>query len=390
MAQEHSQGAQQDGEPAEARGEQYEQERRQFFTSPIQTLTPQAGVSGRDFFAAMARSGGPMRNLAGVYVGWEEMLRASHQSVWLTIAGAYVPFGLGTTVKMLLDRRFVDVLVTTPAQLTHDLTAIRGRSFYHGSEEVDDDLLQRLDVNRYWNTFGDELELNSNREPIWEFAETLSDRRGYTPSELFYRLGLWLERSPHKKVDGILTAAARAGIPIFCPSPADADIAGDISHYRKRTGRRLVVDPLKETLDMVAYNAAVEDAGGRCGMITLGGGAPRNYGQQAMACSYMIDRPDLKKYNYGLRISLDPVQTGGLSGSTISEGKTWKKYAPDVHVAEYFGDFMVPLAQMTQALLDAFPAPRTPPTTIRYEDDGRLIVTVEGKEVDLQATYGYA
>ena len=262
---------------------------------------------------------------------------------------------------------------------------------YYASEDVDDNQLQRLDVNRYWNVYGDERELNTNDDVIGEFAETLTDERAYTPSEYFYRLGRWLETSRHKGADGILTAAARNGVPIFCPSPADGDITSDLAHYRKRSGRRLALDPVKEALDMVALNAALEDAGARAGIVTLGGGAPRNYAQQAMACAYMLDRADLKRYNYGLRISLDPVGTGGLSGSTISEGKTWKKFAADTVVAEHFGDFMTPLLQMTQALLDAYAgAPPRRLLAVRYADDGRLLVTVNGREVDVQAAYGYA
>jgi deoxyhypusine synthase len=164
----------------------------------------------------------------------------------------------------------------------------------------------------------------------------------------------------------------------------------DLAHSRKRTGRRFMIDPLKEILDMVAYNAALEDAGWRAGLITLGGGAPRNYGQQAMACAYMLDRTDLKRYNYGLRISLDPVHTGGLSGSTISEGKTWKKYAADTKIAEYYGDFMAPLVQMTAALHEAFPSTTRAVPAVRYAEDGRLLVSVDGKEVDVQREYEYA
>ena len=123
----------------------------------------------------------------------------------------------------------------------------------------------------------------------------------------------------------------------------------------------------------------------------MGGGAPRNYGQQAMACAYMLDRRDLQRYNYGLRISLDPVQTGGLSGSTISEGITWKKYSADVKVAEYFGEYMAPLVQLAQTLVDTFAgeAPRER-VTVTYGDDGRLLVNVGGRQVDTQAAYGYS
>jgi deoxyhypusine synthase len=294
-------------------------------------------------------------------------------------------------MRALMEHRLIDVLVTTPAQITHDLTEVRGLFHYQGSEQVDDNALQQLDVNRYWNVFGDENELNSNEDVIFDFAETLADDRPYTAGEYFYRLGRFLETSHHRGADGMLTCAARNGVAIFCPSPGDGDITTDLSHYRKRTGRRLVLDPVKETLDMVALNAAVEDAGGRAGIVTLGGGAPRNYAQQAMACAYMLDRRDLQRYNYGLRISLDPVQTGGLSGSTVSEGKTWKKYAADTIIAEHFGDYMVPLVEMAQALLAARQeAPRPPAVRVRYGDDGRLLVTVDGREHDVQEEYGYS
>ncbi|HEY7293804.1 MAG TPA: deoxyhypusine synthase family protein [Dehalococcoidia bacterium] len=371
---------------------EYEHQRAEYFTSPIERLEPRPGTSGAELFRAMRRAGGPLRNLAGVYLGWEEMLDRERQAIWLTIAGAYIPFGLGGTLRAIIEHRLVDIIVTTPAQITHDLTEVRGLHHYHGTPHVDDNLLQRLDINRYWNTYGDENELNENEDVIAEFAETLADARAYTPSEYFYRLGLWLPQSRHGKADGMVTAAARQGIPIFCPSPADGDITTDLAHYRKRTGRRLLLDPVKEALDTVAVNAVVEDAGGRAGLITLGGGAPRNYGQQSMACAYMLDRRDLQKHNYGLRISLDPVETGGLSGSTISEGKTWKKYAADATVAEHYGDFMAPLVQMTQALLEVRAArPPRQGVRVRYADDGRMLVAAFGAaEVDVQATYQYA
>ena len=369
----------------------YDRERAPYFASRVHRIDPWPSAEQRALFQEMAQAGGPLRTLGEVYRRWEEMLARPQQAVWLAIAGAYIPFGLGGVMRALVEHHLIDVLVTTPAQLTHDLTEVRGLYHYQGSEHVDDNALQRLDVNRYWNVFGDENELNSNEDVIFDFAETLVDDRPYTSAEYFYRLGVWLQTSRHRGADGMLTCAARNGVPIFCPSPGDGDITTDLSHYRKRTGRRLSLDPVKETLDMVALNAAIEDAGGRAGIVTLGGGAPRNYAQQAMACAYMLDRKDLQRYNYGLRISLDPVQTGGLSGSTVSEGKTWKKYAADTVIAEHFGDYMVPLVQMTQALLAARQdAPRQPAIQVRYADDGRMLVTVEGREHDVQEEYGYS
>ncbi|HEV2124912.1 MAG TPA: deoxyhypusine synthase family protein, partial [Chloroflexota bacterium] len=141
--------------------EQYDRARAPYFRSPVHRLEPRAGTSQRELFETMHRAAGPLRNLAQVYLYWEEMLRAPRQAIWMTIAGAYVPFGLGGTLRTLIIQRFFDVLVTTPAQVTHDLTETRGHHHYHGTEEVDDNELQRLDVNRYWTVFGDEHQLNT-------------------------------------------------------------------------------------------------------------------------------------------------------------------------------------------------------------------------------------
>ncbi len=390
-----STGAHQYGASREHDAE-YEASRKRYLRVPVEPLElhtgPGRGPGGpaAETYRAMARSSGPMRNLGEVFTGWERLLAAEDQVAWLTIAGAYVPFGLGATVRGMVEHRLIDVLTTTPAQLTHDLTATMGHRFYRGYEEVDDNVLTELDVNRYWNTFGDEHELNANAEPTFAFLETLDAGRPYTSSEFFYRFGSWLTQSGTKRAEGILTACAAAGVPIFCPSPGDADMAAEIALYRKRTGRAILLDPAKEVMDMVALNAAIEDAGARAGIITLGGGAPRNYAQQAMACAFILERSDLRRYNYGLRISLDPVHTGGLSGSSVSEGKTWKKYSDDTVIAEYFGDFMAPLYQMAQALVDERAGqPKRDPVRVRYGDDGRMLVTVGETEADVQEAYDY-
>src|SRR5919199_2454842 len=215
------------------RGPGYERERARYFASRVHRIEPQPSAEQRALFQEMARAGGPLRTLGEVYLRWEEMLARPRQAVWLAIAGAYIPFCLGGVIRALMDHHLVDVLVTTPAQLTHDLTEVRGLYHYQGSEHVDDNALQRLDVNRYWNVFGDENELNSNEDVILDFAETLVDDRPYTASEYFYRLGKFLETRHHRGADGMLTCAGRHGVPHFSPHPAGGDVTTGPSPSRK-------------------------------------------------------------------------------------------------------------------------------------------------------------
>ena len=201
---------------------QYHRERAPFLASPVELVEPRAGQSHRALFQAMWHAGGPPRNLAGVYRSWEEMLRRPQQAAWLAIAGAYIPFGLGRTMCLLMEHHFIDVLVTTPAQLTHDLTDVRGRHHFHGDDEADDNLLQRLDVNRYWNVYGDERELNEHDDLIMEFAETLADRRAYTSGEYFWRLGVGWPKVAGKLPRGCSPPPRGWGCPSSAPAPATA------------------------------------------------------------------------------------------------------------------------------------------------------------------------
>src|SRR5437588_12477557 len=96
----------------------YERERAPYFRSRVQRIEPQASADQCALFQAMAQSGGPLLTLGELYLKWEEMLARPRQAAWLAIAGAYIPFGLGGVMRALMEHHLIDVLVTTPAQIT--------------------------------------------------------------------------------------------------------------------------------------------------------------------------------------------------------------------------------------------------------------------------------
>jgi deoxyhypusine synthase len=151
-------------------------------------------------------------------------------TIFLGIAGALSPGGLRLVVAHLITNRFVDCVVSTGANLYHDLHETRGRRHYLGSPLVDDTVLQKDHIDRVYDTFADEDEFIDNDNWIAEFATTL-ERRPYTSREFLYRLGGHLWETTGR--DGILTAAYRAGVPIFCPAIADSSIGMGLSQARQ-------------------------------------------------------------------------------------------------------------------------------------------------------------
>ena len=156
---------------------------------------------------------------------WEKML-GGDCTIFLGMAGALSAGGLRLVVAHLLTHRYVDCLVSTGANLYHDLHETRGRHHYVGSPRENDAALQADRIDRVYDTYASEEEFCDNDEWIAEFVLTL-ERRPYTTREFLYRLGehLWTET----KGDGILTAAYRADVPIFCPAIADSSIGMGLS-----------------------------------------------------------------------------------------------------------------------------------------------------------------
>ncbi|NBX47793.1 MAG: hypothetical protein EBT22_11535 [Chloroflexi bacterium] len=154
----------------------YTETRAPYFRKPVTRLLPTAGMSARELFVVAHGAGGPLRTLSEVYLNWEHMLSRTNQAAWLAIAGAYVPFGLGETLCAMMRMRAFDVLVTTPAQLTHDLTEVRGLRHYHGEESANDNELQRLDINRVNISTG--LGRGSRPPSTWVLTGCLLPRHG--------------------------------------------------------------------------------------------------------------------------------------------------------------------------------------------------------------------
>lgn len=352
-----------------------------FLTTPITRFVPDGGASLRSFVEALGRTGGQPRRLAAAVALWSEMVRRE-RLIFCSVAGAPVPLGFGPAIASLIRGGRMDVLDITGAQLTHDMLEIIGSKHFQGATTADDRALAAHDVNRFWDTFGDEADYRRVEPMIFEFAEALPDRP-MTTREYIYRMGLFFESIASQ--DGILLAAAEAATPVYCPAIGDSVLGMDLGFFRAEKGKRIVFDVVQDVLEMTAIVLLAEEVGLRTATVIFGGGAPRNHIQQSQIGTYMFVQKG-KGHAEAVRFSVEPVETGGLSGSTVSEGISWKKFDPNVESAEVFLD-----SNLSLAITSSLVATRDPSSCFRFahEDDGTLTAEYQGKRYNLSEKFGF-
>jgi len=349
--------------------------------TPIVRFAPDPGASLRSFIEALGRTGGQPRRLSAAIDLWSRMVERN-RVIFCSIAGAPVPMGFGPAIASLIEQRRIDVLDITGAQLTHDMLEIIGSRHYQGHVGADDVALAAQDINRFWDTFGEEADYRRVEPMIFTFAEELPDRP-LTTREYIYRMGVYFKSIGSQ--GGILTAAAEAGTPVYCPAIGDSVLGMDLGFFRAEGGKHIQFDVVQDVLEMAAIVLLAEELGERTSTVIFGGGAPRNHIQQSQIGSYMFATKS-KGHAEAVRFSIEPAETGGLSGSTISEGISWKKFDPKVESAEVFLDSNLSIA-IAASLVGGRDAAAC--FNFRHEDDGTLTAIYRGAAYNLSEKYHF-
>jgi deoxyhypusine synthase len=281
------------------------------------------------------------RNLAAARRIWERML-ADDCTVFLGAAGALSAGGMRMLIAHLIEHRYVDCLVSTGANLYHDLHETRGRRHYIGSPRENDALLQDEAIDRVYDTYASEVEFVDNDEWIADFVLGL-ERRPYTSRELLYQLGRYLWEQTRR--DGILTAAYRASVPIFCPAIADSSIGMGLSQARHRDPAAGHVDVIGDIIE--SANLVIRRP--RTASVVLGGGTPKNFINQASVQAEFYD-PRVGGHRFAIQIVTDVPHFGGASGSSLEEAQSWGKLATDAEQVTVHADVTIALPLLVSAL----------------------------------------
>jgi deoxyhypusine synthase len=315
---------------------------------------------------AMGRTAYQGRRLAEATATWEAMLRADGLTIVMGFAGSMSTAGQWELVNWLIDNRFIDVLVSTGANVSEDIVDAMGPGYWQGSPDADNAALLQEDLNRYYDVYGKETDYREMELLLTEFTLTLDPRAVYSSMEVLYRLGGFLGA---RGVRSIATLAAERGVPVFCPALADSAF-GEAFLMARNRGHRIVVDQVRDFEQFVGIGEMSQDIG----VVYLGGGVPKDYtqllaislspmaGDEAVAGREGFLRKGLQEYyyphRYAVQITTDAPQWGGLSGCTLEEAVSWGKVAGDGRHVTCYCDATIALPLIVHALQERVPAPR--------------------------------
>ena len=245
-------------------------------------------------------------------------------------AGAMVPAGMKKIVVDMLNENYIDVFVTTGANITHDLMEALGERHYHGESNVDDKELNKKGIDRIYNVFMK----NSVYEKLEDFFkknwEEFKDCENI--KEFLWKIGELIEDK-----NSILRICYEKKIPIFCPAIADSGI-GLMVWGRLVEGKKISIDAfddMKEIIDIAWTNK-------KSGIIYIGGGTPKNFIQQSLQFS--------KGADYGIQITTDRPEPGGSSGAPLREGISWGKMNEQAKFVDVFCDATIALPLIYSAV----------------------------------------
>ena len=258
----------------------------------------------------------------------EKMLAAENDTtIGLTIAGAMTPAGLGGSVIEMMERGLVDFIISTGANLYHDLHYALNFTLHRGSPFVNDVELFEDGVIRIYDVLFPATVLLETDSYIRDFIVRSGLKSAITTSEFHYRLGLdLLEKNPACVEYSVVASAAKCGVPIYTSSPGDSSIGMNIAYHELMNGGTLMIDPNKDVNEV----CAIVMAGKQNGCVILGGGSPKNFYLQAQPTLWEVYGIPKGGNDYFIQITTDSVVWGGLSGATPAEAVSWGKVNPGV------------------------------------------------------------
>ncbi len=255
---------------------------------------------------------------------YNEMLADKDCSIVLVIAGSTSAGGCMDLYADLLANNMVDAVVATGATIVDmDFLEALGFKHYQANEVPDDDTLRSLYIDRIYDTYIDEEQLQHVDHTIFEIAETLAPK-AYSSRAFIREMGRYLQ-THGKKENSLVKLAYEHDVPIFCPAFTDSSAGfGLVKHQ---------VDAMKAgkpylTIDSIADFRELTDIkikAGTTGLLMIGGGVPKNFVQDTVVCAEILGHDDVEVHKYAVQITVADVRDGACSSSTLQEAASWGK-----------------------------------------------------------------
>ena len=274
----------------------------------------------RKIISSMEKMSFVSRETANAANIFNEMIKDKECTIFLTLAGSTSAAGCMNIYKDLVKYNMVDAIVATGASIIDmDFFEALGFKHYQGSQFQDDSELRKNYIDRIYDTYIDEDELQMCDKKICEIANEL-EPRSYTSREFIHEIGKYLKKNSKKK-DSLIETAYDNDVPIFCPAFTDSSAGfGLVMHQEKNPKKHMTIDSVREFRELTEIKIQSKGSG----LFMIGGGVPKNFVQDTVICAELLGK-DVGMHKYAVQITVADSRDGACSSSTLKEASSWGK-----------------------------------------------------------------
>ncbi len=330
------------------------QDRKRFLSNPEKAIEV-GKKSVSKLLEDMAETGFQGKRLGEAARIWSEMVQQKDLTIFMGYSGSLSTTGQWKLVRWLIENRFIDVLVSTGANISEDIMEAMGNRYYQGTWLANDEELLEAKIDRFYDIYADEYEYRELEGLIRKFASTLDPKGVYSTREFLNMFG---EYQWKKGVKSITATAWKYGVPVYSPGLIDSGYGVALSLLKREEGKLIRLD---QTKDMEELGQIAEKTK-KTGVVYIGGGVPKDTIQLATIIKSLSEGgEEATPHEYAIQITTDSPQWGGLSGCTLEEAISWGKIAPDSTRSVVYCDATIALPLITQAMSERVTMRTDPP-----------------------------
>jgi deoxyhypusine synthase len=293
--------------------------KKTFLEKPVEHIDI-TSFDSRKIIESMDKMSFTSRDTAKASGIFNEMLSDKNCTTFLTLAGSTSAAGCMKIYSDMIKYNMIDVIVATGASIIDmDFFEALGFRHYQGSQFQDDTQLRENYIDRIYDTYIDEEELQTCDKTICDIADSL-EPRPYTSREFIKEIGKYLKTNAKKK-DSLIETAYDNNVPIFCPAFTDSSAGfGLVMHQEKNPKKYITIDSIKEFRELTEIKIKSESSG----LLMIGGGVPKNFVQDTVVCAELLGKK-VDMHKYAVQITVADARDGACSSSTLKEASSWGK-----------------------------------------------------------------
>jgi len=293
--------------------------KKTFLDKPVEHIDI-TSFDSRKIIESMNKMSFTSRDTAKASAIFNEMLADKDCSIFLTIAGSTSAAGCMKIYSDMIKYNMVDVIVATGASIIDmDFFEALGFRHYQGSQFQSDTELRENYIDRIYDTYIDEEQLQICDKTICDIADKL-ESRPYTSREFIKEIGKYLKTNA-KKGGSLIETAYDNNVPIFCPAFTDSSAGfGLVMHQEKNPKKCMTIDSVREFRELTEIKIKSKASG----IFMVGGGVPKNFVQDTVVCAELLGKT-VDMHKYAVQITVADARDGACSSSTLKEASSWGK-----------------------------------------------------------------